>query len=310
MFDENLISFCIPTYNRAEILGECLADLLSKIRKFNFEIIVSDNYSNDGTKELVKKYQDQYGRIKYIQQECKLNVDVNFANALSYSTSKYTWLLGDSYRLADEFFLEIIELCALGKYPLILANSFDMIQYTNSKTYSDLSTILKDLGWYLPFMSAYIYHEDILNNSNFQKYYNSNFLQMGIVFDYFENKEFEIYWFSRNAITSTALKKQSWHNEFLHVFAKNWTEFILSLPRTIELAIKLQCIKDHGRRHKLFSLRNLLNFRERGWLSYQIAKEYKIYFQYIAIYPWPIVAILSRLPRVPLSLLRRKLAKD
>jgi abequosyltransferase len=301
-FNKNLLSFCIPTYNRCDILRECLTDLISKIEGYNFDILISDNCSDDGTEALVRSFQARYANIKYFKQAVKLDVDVNFSFILGKSESKYTWLLGDSYRIEDIYLKEIIPICNSMLYPLIVVNSFDMIKGIATRSYDSLSDVLKDLGWYLPFMSAYLYRQDLLEDANFEKFYCSNFVQMGIIFDYFENKRFKILWFSKNSITSTNLKKQSWHNEFLKVFAKNWTEFILALPLKIPLIVKLQCIKDHGRYHQLFSFKNLISFREQGWLNYSACKDYKIYFPYIAIYPWPVVVLISILP---ISLLTR-----
>jgi abequosyltransferase len=309
MIDQNLLCFCIPTSNRVEILEECLQNLIEHISLYKFDIVISDNCSIDNTEAIVLEYQKKYPQIRYYKQLQPLPVDENFAFVLSKSTSEYTWLIGDSYRINPDYFKEIIDQCNLSKYPLILLNSFDMIKNIPTTIYHDLANLLQDLGWYLPFMSAYIYHKDLLKSANYIKFYNSNFFQMGIVFDYFELKNFQIYWFSKNAITSTTLKKQSWHNEFLQVFAKNWTEFILSLPRSINLSIKEKCIKDHGRNHKLFTLKNLINFRERGWLSIEVCKKYRVYFKYISIYSWPIVALISIIPRQILTVIRGNIKK-
>ena len=48
-------SVVIPTYNQAKFLKIALRSVFSQTFK-NFEIIVIDNYSNDKTQELLKKY--------------------------------------------------------------------------------------------------------------------------------------------------------------------------------------------------------------------------------------------------------------
>lgn len=62
------VSVIIPTYNRAKMLKKCLGSVLSQSFQ-NFEIIISDDGSTDNTKEIVKNYQTQDDRIKYIWQE-------------------------------------------------------------------------------------------------------------------------------------------------------------------------------------------------------------------------------------------------
>lgn len=56
-------SVIIPTYNRAELLGQAIQSVLDQSFK-DFELIVVDDYSTDNTKEIVNSFRDN--RIKYI----------------------------------------------------------------------------------------------------------------------------------------------------------------------------------------------------------------------------------------------------
>jgi len=58
MKKDNLISIIIPTYKRVIKLKKALNSIL-KQKYDNWEAIVIDNKSNDGTKELVKEYNDK-----------------------------------------------------------------------------------------------------------------------------------------------------------------------------------------------------------------------------------------------------------
>jgi glycosyltransferase involved in cell wall biosynthesis len=55
-----LISICIPTYNNARYLGECLDSIVSQSYP-NIEVIVGDDGSSDGTEVILQKYIDRYG---------------------------------------------------------------------------------------------------------------------------------------------------------------------------------------------------------------------------------------------------------
>ena len=52
-----LLSICIPTYNRAHYLKECLGSIVAQFDdrdvRDNVEVVVSDNASPDNTRELV-----------------------------------------------------------------------------------------------------------------------------------------------------------------------------------------------------------------------------------------------------------------
>ncbi len=63
----SLFSVIIPTYNRANNLGRCLASLVAQSYK-NFEVIVCDDGSTDNTKEVVESYRSQLD-IVYSQGE-------------------------------------------------------------------------------------------------------------------------------------------------------------------------------------------------------------------------------------------------
>lgn len=63
----SLISIGIPTYNRAIYLRKAIDSLLAQTYK-NFYLIISDNFSNDDTRELCEEYVKKDRRIKYIRQ--------------------------------------------------------------------------------------------------------------------------------------------------------------------------------------------------------------------------------------------------
>jgi glycosyltransferase involved in cell wall biosynthesis len=72
MFTEKRISIVVLTWNRKRLLRDCL-DSLQKQRyqRDKLEIIVSDDGSTDGTDELVRHFQEEDERIKYVYQTHK-----------------------------------------------------------------------------------------------------------------------------------------------------------------------------------------------------------------------------------------------
>jgi len=59
------VSICIPTYNRREHLTETLASMFAQAFK-NFDVVVLDDGSTDGTKEMIKT---KGCPVKYYLQE-------------------------------------------------------------------------------------------------------------------------------------------------------------------------------------------------------------------------------------------------
>ena len=60
-----LVSICIPTYNNEKYIGETIACLLNQTYE-NIEIIVIDDGSEDGTKNIMERISDK--RLKYVIQ--------------------------------------------------------------------------------------------------------------------------------------------------------------------------------------------------------------------------------------------------
>ena len=81
----------IPTRDRAETLEATIRTCLRQTYE-NFEIIVSDNLSEDNTKEVVFKFKDS--RIKYINPGKRLSMSGNFEFALRHVTEGFVMFIG------------------------------------------------------------------------------------------------------------------------------------------------------------------------------------------------------------------------
>ncbi len=90
------LSICIPTYNRAQHLSNCLQSLISMRRPkgFQFEICISDNGSNDNTKEIVDKAKEDID-INYSNNKSNLGIARNFLKVVSMARGEFVWLIGD-----------------------------------------------------------------------------------------------------------------------------------------------------------------------------------------------------------------------
>src|SRR3989338_7717414 len=79
-----LLSICIPTYNRAHYLKECLDSIVAQFNdsevRDNVEVVVSDNASLDKTRELAEEYCRKFNNIKYFRNNENIGFDLNVAN--------------------------------------------------------------------------------------------------------------------------------------------------------------------------------------------------------------------------------------
>jgi glycosyltransferase involved in cell wall biosynthesis len=77
------VSIIIPVYNEKKTIQKCLDKVLStKIYDFEKEIVISDNNSNDGTKELLKNL--NHSNVKILFRETNEGKGANIINAISH----------------------------------------------------------------------------------------------------------------------------------------------------------------------------------------------------------------------------------
>lgn len=86
------ISVVIPTYNRVNDLRKAIASV--RRQKFDdFEILISDNQSNDETQQYVNDMHDN--RLRYVRTPRHMLVQQHIQFAISKALGKYIFLLGD-----------------------------------------------------------------------------------------------------------------------------------------------------------------------------------------------------------------------
>lgn len=92
-----ILSICIPTYNRTEHLHNCLNSILiakKKTTKFNFEVCVSDNNSEQDVKKIINEYSDKL-KIKFNKNEKNLGFANNAIKSVSMAEGEYSWIIGN-----------------------------------------------------------------------------------------------------------------------------------------------------------------------------------------------------------------------
>ena len=71
------LSICIPTYNRALLLKECVESFLPEAVKYDIPIFISDNASSDNTKDVVEKLREVYPDIIYSRNQSTIVVQLH-----------------------------------------------------------------------------------------------------------------------------------------------------------------------------------------------------------------------------------------
>lgn len=94
-----LVSIKVVTYNHYNYIGKCLDSLLAQKTKFPYEIVVGEDQSTDGTRELVFEYQKKFpDKIKIVTSDKNVGVRENGIRTKKACKGKYTAICdGDDY---------------------------------------------------------------------------------------------------------------------------------------------------------------------------------------------------------------------
>jgi glycosyltransferase involved in cell wall biosynthesis len=104
-----MLSIGLPVYNGAQFIEEALDSILAQTLE-DFELIISDNASTDGTDKICRDYAAKDSRIRYYRSEQNLGAAWNFNRVFELSLGKYfKWAAHDDV-LAPNFLLKCVEI--------------------------------------------------------------------------------------------------------------------------------------------------------------------------------------------------------
>ena len=98
------LSVRVITYNHAAFIKQALDSVLAQQVSFPYEIVIGDDCSTDGTREIVVEYQRRYpDRIRLLLAERNRGSRYNFIETFEACTGQYVALLdGDDYWTAPD----------------------------------------------------------------------------------------------------------------------------------------------------------------------------------------------------------------
>ena len=99
-----MVSIGLPVFNSVKTISAAIQTIINQSFE-NWQLIVSDNNSTDGTADIIKEYIKSDNRIKFYQQKTNIGLGLNRYFVLKKADSKYfCWHAGDDLRSRD--FLE------------------------------------------------------------------------------------------------------------------------------------------------------------------------------------------------------------
>lgn len=244
----NLLSICIPTYNRCEKLKECLSAIIPKVREYNICFFISDNASTDNTELVVKEMQTQYPYIIYSRNIQNIGACRNFERVLKLSDTRYRWLMGDDDIIEEEKINRLMEELRIdNQYAMIVLNrkKLNHSYNTQKKEYTDMNQLLSQLGGHMTWISTLIFSDKMVNNADFKTYFDTNFIQLGIIFGYLVKDYYSVLFLPDIMVIGLPNSENSNCNKMFKLFVIDFNRTMKLLPNYYTDKAKNFCIKKH-----------------------------------------------------------------
>lgn len=124
------LSICIPTYNRAKHLQNCLQSINIAAKnldeRLKVEICISDNCSSDTTEDVVRRANLTLP-VKYYRNKSNLGIPRNFLKVVDMAEGEFAWLIGDDDLIVPDAFVRLCKLIYLHpKVDFFYVNAFHL----------------------------------------------------------------------------------------------------------------------------------------------------------------------------------------
>ena len=84
------VSVCVITYNHGKYIAECLQSIVDQQTDFDFEVVVSDDCSTDGTAAVVREFAERFpSRIRAVLQPARLGGTKNYLLTHALARGEY-----------------------------------------------------------------------------------------------------------------------------------------------------------------------------------------------------------------------------
>lgn len=180
MCNQYLLSICIPIYNRIEYLKMMIERFMEDKELFsdgNIHLYISDNCSEDDIQGLISQAREDGLRLEYNRNDENLGMDGNFANCFNHVKGRYVWLLGSDDIPQVGQLREILEILRDKQFDALFLKECKkgngvLVEYSDSQKY------LRDISYYITFMSGNIVASRYIKEVCFEKYQGTLFTEV------------------------------------------------------------------------------------------------------------------------------------
>jgi len=191
-----MITFAIPTWNRADKLRVCLDSIVSQIIDDRIKIAIYNNASDDNTEEVIEEFKRIYPTV-FISKTGTEHVvaQESFIRAFSMPTSKYMWMFGDDDILLPGGLRTVIDVLQRKEPDFIHVAEFTRVANENRSYFATTLDLCCGFGFVemTGFISGNICRtepfQSVLNSADMLTYQTSSFMQSCMILDAFSDSK-------------------------------------------------------------------------------------------------------------------------
>ena len=146
--NEPLLSVCLITYNQVKFIRQAIEGVLMQQVNFTWELIIADDYSTDGAREIILGYKEKFPDfIKLISQEKNVGAAQNWFELMHRPKGKYI-----AYLEGDDYWTD----------PFKLQKQVDFLEKNNDYVLTHHAVrVINDVGAQLTYKIDYTTHSDL-----------------------------------------------------------------------------------------------------------------------------------------------------
>ena len=237
-----LLSICMPTYGRPELLFETASELIRQARPHDIPLLISDNSEDERTARMVDTLKAAYPHVVYSRNEKNLGIDRNFLKVAAMAQTEFVWMFGDDDRPEPGAVERILqEVSNAGDVEFFLVNSRPMSPdmrhelsdnlagISADRVWRDCNAALRDIAWYSTFVGAYVVRREAWLSTDATPWLDTVFVHVGVMFDAMARRGFALKFIAQPLIgyrTGAA----TWSARFLDIQLVLWKRTIDRLP--------------------------------------------------------------------------------
>jgi len=187
--------------------------------------------------------------------------------------------MGDGYEIPETMLVRAITLLSTDRqYDHVTTNLISTSDAIEGREYRVAKDVARDLPFLMTCMSCNIYGERLLNQSCYEKFYNSSVLHAAIALDFMRTENFCFYFSPEICVVTLKCpnhKKVGWVNDYFEVCFNRFPRLILTVCNQLSVEDQVDAVMNMFNHTPIFGWRQLLSLRASGALSLSAIKKHR-----------------------------------